>query len=254
MEREPASFNVSTWPKRTRVENSSPSRTTHSAAVAPPAMARRTMSSARLRRSVFSSAHGQAVHLQGWNADSYGDRLSVFATGPDAFVEFQIVAHHGDAREHVRAIADQRGAFDGGGDVAVFDEIGLGGGEDEFSAGDVHLAATEVYGVHAMLDRTDDVFRIVLPRQHVGVGHARHGNVFVAFATTVAGVGHAHQAGRELIAQVSLQDAVLDEYGVLSGLAFVVHVERAPAPGHGAVVYHRAFFASYPLADQAGKG
>ena len=47
MDLEPASFNVSTWPRRTSVENSSPSRTTHSAAVAPPAMARRTMSWAR---------------------------------------------------------------------------------------------------------------------------------------------------------------------------------------------------------------
>src|SRR5450755_4319658 len=54
MDFDPDSFSVSTWPRRTRVENSSPSRTTHSAAVAPPAMARATMSWARLRRSVSS--------------------------------------------------------------------------------------------------------------------------------------------------------------------------------------------------------
>src|SRR5207247_5088728 len=41
-------------PRRIRVENSSPSRTTHSAAVAPPAMARRTMSWATSLRSVSS--------------------------------------------------------------------------------------------------------------------------------------------------------------------------------------------------------
>jgi hypothetical protein len=55
MEREPDSFRVSTWPRRTSVENSSPSRTTHSAAVAPPFMAWRTMSWARERKSVSSA-------------------------------------------------------------------------------------------------------------------------------------------------------------------------------------------------------
>src|SRR5271163_2994601 len=54
MDRDPDSLRVSTWPRRTSVENSSPSRTTHSAAVAPPFMARRTMSWARERRSVSS--------------------------------------------------------------------------------------------------------------------------------------------------------------------------------------------------------
>src|SRR6185503_3456733 len=49
---DPDSFKVSTWPRRTRVENSSPSRMTHSAALAPCCMARRTMSWARDFRSV----------------------------------------------------------------------------------------------------------------------------------------------------------------------------------------------------------
>ncbi len=93
--------------------------------------------------------------------------------------------------------------------------------------------------------------RIVLPGEHVGVGHARHGNVLVAFATAVAGVGHAHQAGGELVAQVSLQNSVLDQDRVLRGLTFVVHVERAAPPGHGAVIDYRAFFAGYAFADQA---
>src|SRR5258707_1076884 len=52
IDREPASFSVSTCPSRTTVENSSPSRTTHSAAEAPPCMARRTTSVARNLRSV----------------------------------------------------------------------------------------------------------------------------------------------------------------------------------------------------------
>src|SRR5208282_3110207 len=56
MAREPDSFRVSTWPSRTTVENSSPSRTTHSAALAPPSIARRTTSVASSLRSVASFA------------------------------------------------------------------------------------------------------------------------------------------------------------------------------------------------------
>src|ERR1700676_4879768 len=51
---DPDSFRVSTCPRRTTMENSSPSRTTHSAAVAPPDMVRRTISCASSRRSVSS--------------------------------------------------------------------------------------------------------------------------------------------------------------------------------------------------------
>ena len=39
----------------------------------------------------------------------------------------------------------------------------------------------------------------------------------------------------------------------LRGLAFVVHVERAAPPGHGAVVDHGALFAGDVLADQSGE-
>jgi hypothetical protein len=54
MAREPDSLSVSTWPRRTTVENSSPSRTTHSAAVAPLLIARATTSVASSLRSVAS--------------------------------------------------------------------------------------------------------------------------------------------------------------------------------------------------------
>src|SRR5262249_5816185 len=52
MDFDPDSFRVSTWPRRTSVENSSPSRITHSAAVAPASIARRTMFWARDLKSV----------------------------------------------------------------------------------------------------------------------------------------------------------------------------------------------------------
>src|SRR5271166_1422725 len=54
IEREPDSLRVSTCPRRTVVENSSPSRTTHSAEDAPDFMARLTTSEARDFRSVVS--------------------------------------------------------------------------------------------------------------------------------------------------------------------------------------------------------
>ena len=61
------------------------------------------------------------------------------------------------------------------------------------------------------------------------------------------------QTRGELVAEISLQNSVFDENGFLRRLAFVVHVERAAAPGHGAVVDDGAFFAGHALADQAGE-
>src|ERR1700678_3436156 len=147
-----------------------------------------------------SPAHGHAVDLNSRDAHSYRNGLSIFAASADAFVEFQIVAHHRDASQHVRAVADQSCSFDGRGDVAVFDHVGFRGSEDEFSVGDIDLASAEVDGVDATLHRANNVFGIVLTGEHLGVGHARHGNVFVAFAASIAGVGHSHQTGRKLVA------------------------------------------------------
>ena len=50
------------------------------------------------------------------------------------------------------------------------------------------------------------------------------------------------------------ENSFFDQDGVLGGLAFVVHVERAAPPGHGAVIDHGALFAGYALADETGKG
>ena len=182
------------------------------------------------------AADGEAIDLDGRDADAHGHGLSVFPAGAYAFVEFQIVAHHGNASQNIGAVANQSCAFDRGGDPAIFDHVGLGSGEHKLSVGDVHLAAAEIYCVNAMLDRSNDVARIVFASQHVGVGHARHGDVLVTFAASVAGVRHAHQLGGKFVTQISLQNAFFDQHGVLRGLAFVVHVERAAAPGHGAVI------------------
>ena len=57
----------------------------------------------------------------------------------------------------------------------------------------------------------------------------------------------------KLVAEISLQNSVFDEHGFLRRLAFVVDVERSAPPRHGAVVDHRALFAGYAFADQAGE-
>ena len=80
--------------------------------------------------------------------------MAGFAAGADAFIQGEVVADHGNVLQSFGAVADQGCALDRAGDFAVFDEVGLGGGEDEFAVGDVDLAAAEVDGVEAALDAT----------------------------------------------------------------------------------------------------
>jgi len=84
---------------------------------------------------------------------------------PTPGVEHHVVADHADLLQHVRAVADQGGALDRGPDLAVLDEIGLGGAEDELARGDVDLAAAEIDGVEPLLDRGQDLLRVAVPRQ-----------------------------------------------------------------------------------------
>src|SRR5690606_24282294 len=84
--------------------------------------------------------------------------------------------------------------------------------------------------------RADDLLRIALPGQHVGVGHARHRQVRVGLAATVTGGRHAHQAGVELVLDIALEDAVLDQHGAVGAAALVIHAERAAPPRQAAVV------------------
>ena len=100
----------------------------------------------------------------------------------------------------------------------------------------------------------DDVFGQVFAVQHVGVGHAGHGDGLVAFAAAAAGGGSAHEARGELVAEVALEDSVFDEDVFLGGRAFVIDVERAAAVGHGSVVDDGDLGAGDALADEAGEG
>ena len=78
--------------------------------------------------------------------------------------------------------------------------------------------------------------------------------MLVAFAAAVAGVGHAHEAGGELVAEVALEDAVFDEHGFLGGRAFVVDVERAAACGMVPLSTTVTLELATWLADEAGEG
>src|ERR1700750_916387 len=82
------------------------------------------------------AADGHLVELDGGHAYAYGDGLAGLAAGSYAFVESQIVSDHGDVLEGVGAVADEGCAFYRAGDLAVFDQVGLAGREDELAVGD----------------------------------------------------------------------------------------------------------------------
>ena len=58
----------------------------------------------------------------------------------------------------------------------------------------------------------------------------------------------------ELVGEIALEDAVLDEDGLLGGVALVVEVDGAAAVGHAAVVDDGDLLAGDLLADEAGEG
>src|SRR5688572_11283922 len=145
-------------------------------------------------------------------ADAYRHALTGLAAHADAVVELHVVADHRYPVHGVRAVADQHGALDRLGYLAVLDHVGLGAAEHEFSGRDVHLAAAERDGVDALLHRRDDLFRRLVAGGHVGVGHPRHRLVRIGFATAVACGIHAHQPGVLAVLHVADQFAVVDQH------------------------------------------
>src|ERR1041384_8715238 len=118
--------------------------------------------------------------LRGWVrniADTDRHALAVLAAGADTRIEGKIVTDHCDAMKVGRSVADQHGPFDRSADLAVFDPVGFGALEHIFSGGDVDLYAAKTDSEKPILDRGDDLLRIVLPGEHVGVRHPRHWHV-----------------------------------------------------------------------------
>src|SRR3569623_112464 len=93
------------------------------------------------------AAHRHAVDAQGRLADAHRHALPFLAAHPDAGIEPHVVAYHRHAVQHLRTIADQRGAFYRIGDLAVLDHVRLARGEHELAVGDVDLAAAEVHRI-----------------------------------------------------------------------------------------------------------
>src|SRR5688500_4958254 len=101
-------------------------------------------------RSAGSAANREPLDLECRLADADRHALAFLAAGADTRIEREVVADHGDARQHVGAVADQGGALHRMRDLAVLDQVGLRGREHELAAGDVDLAAAEVGGVDAL--------------------------------------------------------------------------------------------------------
>src|SRR5260370_3013345 len=202
----------------------------------------------------YTTLFRSAVDAQRGLAHAHRHALAFLAAGANAAVQAHVVADHGDVLERFRTAAHDGRALDGVLDLAVLDPIGLAGGEHELAAGDIDLAAAEVGGVQALLDRGHDFLRLPVATEHVGVGHARHGNVGIAFAAAVARGLDAHQSSIHRVLDVALEDAVLDQHIALAGAAFLLDVERAAAIGQRAVIQHGDALGSHALADAAAEG
>src|SRR5690606_28776676 len=139
--------------------------------------------------------------------DADRNALARLAAHADTAIELHVVADHGNAVHRVRPVADQHGALDGPGHLAVLDHIGFDAAEHEFPARDVHLAAAEGDGVNALLHRGDDFLGRLATAEHVGVRHARHGLMRVGFPAPISGRLHAHEPGVQTVLHVAYQPA-----------------------------------------------
>src|SRR5262249_51590926 len=149
--------------------------------------------------------------LHRWNADAHRHVLAFLAADTYTLVKLQVVADHADVLQRLGSVADERSALHGPRELAVLDQVTLGSLEYEIPAGDVDLASAERRAVDAFRHAADDLLRIALPREHVGVGHARHGDVLVALAPAAAGGSRFRQPARKLVGEIPAQNAVLDQ-------------------------------------------
>ena len=144
-----------------------------------------------------------------------------------------------DASEHLRAVADQVALTDRVGDLAVFDQVGLGHAENEIAGGGVDLPSAELRHVHTGVGVGDDRLGVVVTGGDVGVGHPHHREVLVALAAAVSRGQTTLLAGPELVPHVVGEHTVLNQDVVAGRTALVVDGEVAPLAGHGAVVDER---------------
>ena len=138
--------------------------------------------------------------------------------------------------------------------LSVFNPVGFGHVEDVLAGRDIDLAAAEIHGKYAVLDRRDDLAGSVITRQHVSVGHARHGGMRITLAPAIAGRRHSHQTSVLAILHVTHEDAVLDQHGAIGRRALIVEGERAAPSGNRAIVNYGHPLGGNLLAQQAREG
>ncbi len=168
----------------------------------------------------------------------------------------EVAADQVDLLERLRPAAHQRRALDGVLDLSVLDPERLAGGKHELATGDVDLPTTEVGGIQTTLDAGHDLARVLVASQHVGVGHARHRDVRIALATTIAGRLDFHQTRVQCVLHVALQDTVFDQNVALGWISFVIDVQAAAPTRQSPIIEHRhatgRHTLSQPPAERAG--
>src|SRR5690606_3477909 len=156
----------------------------------------------------LGATNGDAGNFYRRAAHTHGDALAVFATGPDAVGEGYVVPKHGYLAQCFGPVSDKIHPFEGGGDFSVLDQVALRQREHEVSIGNVDLAPAEGVGVDPLLDRRNNLLRVVGPTQEHGVGHARHRRTGEALPAPVAGGLDSEMLRGEPILEVPAQHAV----------------------------------------------
>ena len=76
----------------------------------------------------------------------------------------------------------------------------------------------------------------------------------IGFAAAVAGGGDTHQAGVELVLDITLEHTVFDQGGALGADTLIVHAQGTAAPGQGAVIDDGAQAGRHALTDTTAVG
>ena len=185
------------------------------------------------------SPHGQSTDQQGWLPHAHGHPLALLAAIAHPVVELHVISDGANLFQGCGPIANQRGAFDWGANLAVFDLIGLGAGKDEFPVGDIDLTAAEAYGLNAVFHIAKHILGIHIPAQHIGVGHARHGRMGKALAAAVACWGIAAEPRVLSVLHIADQYSVFDQGILAAWCALIVNADRSAAVWYCAIIQDR---------------
>src|SRR3954466_2092100 len=204
-----------------------------------PPCARASPAARRCRpASCGGASNRHVVDADGGKAHADGHALAVLAAGAHARIVRGVGADGGDVFERLWADADEHRALHGFGDLALLDQVRLADLEDEVAVGDVDLPAAELPAVDAAIDLADDLLGRLVSGREIRVGHARQRRVAEALAAPRAGAALPGELRVQVIVEIALEHAVLDQHFPLARVAFVVDVDGAAPSRDGAVVDH----------------